>query len=256
MGRNRVECELVETDVTQDGRTMRGVRGECSECEHQESCFGTSDRSRTRVLMLIRENCPEDRGDENFYADQDEGKPLRKETPARAGRPSGYTPTFRDDSPAPARRAPSGRLISSLRKPVQLAQQDLPLKLPDRKPADPAPQTASQPVPIVAKFWMGEASAGEGEPAIYGGGIYTTEAGPNGIGPVEVLQVGGEKEAGWACALLNSHAEMMDRLRPFVEDFIGCEATASEPIRSAIKTLKEAEDLACGHPGKGQIPGR
>lgn len=62
----RVECEVEEVDlVNEEGRKVRGIRATCGECGHKTESFGTSDRSKTRCLMLFKEECPE--AQKNFY---------------------------------------------------------------------------------------------------------------------------------------------------------------------------------------------
>lgn len=65
----RVECTVEEVDLTNDhGRTVRGVRVTCGECGHQVESFGTTDRSKTRCFMLLKEECPE--AQKNFYVEE------------------------------------------------------------------------------------------------------------------------------------------------------------------------------------------
>lgn len=69
MGR-RVEIEIEEVQLTnENGREQAGVRAVCSRCDHETVSFGTSDRSRRRCLVLMREECPQ--GEENYYVDPD-----------------------------------------------------------------------------------------------------------------------------------------------------------------------------------------
>jgi hypothetical protein len=63
----RVECDVSYEDLESDDglRTIPGVVVTCTECDHAEEAYGTTDRSIRRCLVLMRENCPE--GEENFY---------------------------------------------------------------------------------------------------------------------------------------------------------------------------------------------
>jgi hypothetical protein len=65
----KVECEIHETELENDsGRTVDGVIAECSRCGHREESFGTSEASRKRCLVMLRENCP--KGELNFYVEE------------------------------------------------------------------------------------------------------------------------------------------------------------------------------------------
>ena len=59
------KCEIRHENVTQEGRTLPGVTAVCNECEHEQSCFGTSEASVKRALVMLRNTCPN--GEENFY---------------------------------------------------------------------------------------------------------------------------------------------------------------------------------------------
>lgn len=64
----RVVCSIEETTLENDnGREVEGVVATCSKCDHCTESFGTSDASRRRCLVLMREECPE--GEENFYVE-------------------------------------------------------------------------------------------------------------------------------------------------------------------------------------------
>jgi hypothetical protein len=61
-----VRCELVQTVLfNDDDREIPSVVATCGRCDHQEECFGTSERSVRRCLVLLRESCP--KGEKNFY---------------------------------------------------------------------------------------------------------------------------------------------------------------------------------------------
>lgn len=63
----RVECSVEETDLVNDqGRKVRGVRVSCGQCGHETESFGTTERSITRCLMLLKEECP-NAAKGNFY---------------------------------------------------------------------------------------------------------------------------------------------------------------------------------------------
>ena len=62
----RVPCVVTETELENDeGREVGGVQAECTRCGYVTESFGTSERSITRCLVLMREECPE--GESNFY---------------------------------------------------------------------------------------------------------------------------------------------------------------------------------------------
>jgi len=62
----RVPCDVDEIVLDGDtGNSIPSVRVTCSRCDHSEECYGTSDRSIRRALVMLRENCPED--ESNFY---------------------------------------------------------------------------------------------------------------------------------------------------------------------------------------------
>lgn len=66
----RVKVSIEETELEGDYGPVPGVAATCSECGHETESFGTSDRSRRRCLVLMREECPD--GANNFYVDEDE----------------------------------------------------------------------------------------------------------------------------------------------------------------------------------------
>jgi len=55
------------SDVTIDGKP--GVRAECSYCDHVTESFGRGEGSRKRCLALMKEECPEGEGEDNYYVD-------------------------------------------------------------------------------------------------------------------------------------------------------------------------------------------
>jgi hypothetical protein len=62
----RVTCEVVEAELeNEDGYPVDGIEVTCSRCGHRVECYGTSDRSERRALVMMREECPEELG--NFY---------------------------------------------------------------------------------------------------------------------------------------------------------------------------------------------
>lgn len=67
----RVLCTIFHTKIENDnGRTVTGVRAECSLCGHETESFGTSENSIRRCLALMREECL--RCEDNFYVDEDD----------------------------------------------------------------------------------------------------------------------------------------------------------------------------------------
>lgn len=68
----RVECEVEEIEMEGDhGGTVPGVCVTCGRCRHQVEVFGTSDRSVRRGLVMLREECPEERTDIFYVSDED-----------------------------------------------------------------------------------------------------------------------------------------------------------------------------------------
>jgi len=66
----KVECEVWETEVENDnGYPQEAVTATCSRCGHETTSYGTSDASRRRCLVLMREECPND--ERNFYVEED-----------------------------------------------------------------------------------------------------------------------------------------------------------------------------------------
>jgi len=64
-------CTIQETELeNEDGVPVDSVTATCQHCDHETESFGTSEASRKRCLVLMREECP--RGEENFYVDEDE----------------------------------------------------------------------------------------------------------------------------------------------------------------------------------------
>jgi hypothetical protein len=64
-----VPCVVEETELeNDDGRQVPGVLATCRRCDHHTQSFGTSDRSITRCLVLMREQCPND--ERNYYLDE------------------------------------------------------------------------------------------------------------------------------------------------------------------------------------------
>jgi hypothetical protein len=62
----KVKCSVSECELDGDsGRLVEGVQAECSRCGNTTRSFGTSDASRKRCLVLMREECP--RNEKNFY---------------------------------------------------------------------------------------------------------------------------------------------------------------------------------------------
>ena len=67
----RVEVEITETELEGDyGKWIDSVVATCTRCDNETESFGTSDASRRRCLVLMRETCPEN--EHNFYVDSDD----------------------------------------------------------------------------------------------------------------------------------------------------------------------------------------
>jgi hypothetical protein len=70
MSRKYTNCEIEEADVEDDEGGIRpGTRATCEDCDAGpcvEESFGTSEKSITRCLVLLRENC-EDNDDGKRY---------------------------------------------------------------------------------------------------------------------------------------------------------------------------------------------
>lgn len=63
-----VEAEIEETELeNEDGRMQPAVQATCSDCGHVTQSFGTSDASRKRCLVMLREECPLNK--RNFYVE-------------------------------------------------------------------------------------------------------------------------------------------------------------------------------------------
>lgn len=66
----KVPCEVEETEIeNENGRAQPAVRATCGDCGHCTEAFGTSDASRKRALVKLKEECP--MGRSNFYMDGD-----------------------------------------------------------------------------------------------------------------------------------------------------------------------------------------
>lgn len=64
-----MEVTVDFVNVEGDNRTVPGVRGTCMGCSHKEECFGQTERSVKRLMVVMRENCPE--GGEHYYVEED-----------------------------------------------------------------------------------------------------------------------------------------------------------------------------------------
>jgi hypothetical protein len=65
----KVECEVAEIALDGDYGEVESVMATCSRCRHSTESFGTSDASRRRCLVLLREECP--RAETNFYVERE-----------------------------------------------------------------------------------------------------------------------------------------------------------------------------------------
>jgi hypothetical protein len=65
-GRKAVYARVEQVSRRGDYTDMQGVRATCSKCGHQVECFGTGERSRNRVMAMLRESCPERQ--DNYYS--------------------------------------------------------------------------------------------------------------------------------------------------------------------------------------------
>lgn len=64
----RVQCEIVEDYLENDsGTSIESVIATCGRCGHVTKCYGRTDRSRQRCLVLMREQCPNE--ENNFYVE-------------------------------------------------------------------------------------------------------------------------------------------------------------------------------------------
>jgi hypothetical protein len=67
----RVQVGIEEIELENDrGYPVASVQATCSRCDHTTESFGTSDASRRRCLVLLREECP--LSESNFYIDSEE----------------------------------------------------------------------------------------------------------------------------------------------------------------------------------------
>jgi hypothetical protein len=57
----------VPVEIKSDGNG--GLIASCTECNHEVTCKGESERSVNRCMALMREQCPE--GKENFYVEDE-----------------------------------------------------------------------------------------------------------------------------------------------------------------------------------------
>lgn len=66
----RVEVEIDLVTLENDsGREIESVCATCLRCDHTTESFGTSERSRRRCLVLLKEECP--LNEDNYYIDPD-----------------------------------------------------------------------------------------------------------------------------------------------------------------------------------------
>jgi hypothetical protein len=64
----KVQCKIEEIYIPNDyGTEIESVEATCDKCGHVTRCFGRSDRSRKRCLVLMNEECPE--CEDNYYVD-------------------------------------------------------------------------------------------------------------------------------------------------------------------------------------------
>lgn len=62
-----IDVEIEETELEGDHGPVTGILATCTECRHVTESFGTGERSITRCLVLMRDECP--MGDRNFYVE-------------------------------------------------------------------------------------------------------------------------------------------------------------------------------------------
>lgn len=64
-----VHCDVRHDEVEHEdsGRMVAGTRATCERCGHETIAYGSSDGSRKRCLMLMREQCPN--GESNYYVE-------------------------------------------------------------------------------------------------------------------------------------------------------------------------------------------
>ena len=67
----KIKATIEEVTLENDnGKEIDGVMATCERCAHTTESFGTSQRSISRCLVLLRLECPEE--EENFYIPDDE----------------------------------------------------------------------------------------------------------------------------------------------------------------------------------------
>lgn len=59
----KVESDYVEHEDS--GREVEGTVATCERCGHVTKAYGSSNGSRKRCLVLMREQCP--KGESNYY---------------------------------------------------------------------------------------------------------------------------------------------------------------------------------------------
>lgn len=64
----RIPCDIDEVELDGDYGPIDGVQAACLRCGHVTESFGTSDDSRKRCLVLMREECP--RRENHFYQER------------------------------------------------------------------------------------------------------------------------------------------------------------------------------------------
>ena len=67
---NHIKCSIEECELEGDYGVIPGITATCSRCDHETESFGTSEASRRRCLVLMREECP--RGERNWYVDEED----------------------------------------------------------------------------------------------------------------------------------------------------------------------------------------
>jgi hypothetical protein len=81
----RVRCEVRDVSIETDyGREIAGVRATCLRCGNETESFGTSGRSVSRCLALMRKQCPG--GEDNLYVER---RPMRSDPGSPVLRPFG-----------------------------------------------------------------------------------------------------------------------------------------------------------------------
>lgn len=80
MAKTRCEVEEFEDAIPSDyggsATYILSVRARCSRCGHTTESGGTGERSITRCLVLMREQCP--RGERHYYTTDPPKAPRRK----------------------------------------------------------------------------------------------------------------------------------------------------------------------------------